>query len=307
MADITPNAHLPERTLIKQPVTQDLRVEQGMLQLTEKWKGRYEHCRSVLSALYSADNVHYAAFAAAAGTLSAAYATPAPPQDLSWKLAQATVDELDAGENGVLLAVWNAAPAAPASPSADVPSQTTWNLQWQPENYSVYAYCKNPEEHQSDASGGSQRVAVEQCLHPPLGNNAMTRKYLFMDNDGVVLYLNDNERKLAKWQLEGKRVIKHHPVLERVDNVPNVQYDYINQVLAGKSSLIRPPDKIDDPGQSPIPLTGWQWVSQGTNVQTTQPDVTKNEWNVTFTTQWIGSLSAETEFYGPNAWRFGEM
>lgn len=64
---------LPDKTLIKQPVNQDLRCEKGVLQLTERWKGRYLHCQDVLKNLYSVDDLYYDAFVASAGTLCAAY------------------------------------------------------------------------------------------------------------------------------------------------------------------------------------------------------------------------------------------
>lgn len=97
---------LPDKTLIKQPVNQDLRCEKGVLQLTEKWKGRYLHCQDVLKKLYSTDNLYYSAFTTAAGTLSAAYATPTL-SGWTWQFAQGTVDECDAGENGILQIIWN--------------------------------------------------------------------------------------------------------------------------------------------------------------------------------------------------------
>lgn len=53
---------LPDRTLIKQPVNQDLRVESGVLQLTERWKGRYTWCQDVAKDLYSLNAVPYSQF-----------------------------------------------------------------------------------------------------------------------------------------------------------------------------------------------------------------------------------------------------
>lgn len=139
---------LPTQTLIKQPVNQDIRVENGVLQLTERWKGQYEHCRTVAKWLYSTGPVWYTNFTAHAGTLSAAYSTPTPPTDYSWQFAQATVDECEAGENAFLQIIWNSVPSNEYEGSfEDWPVQETWNLQWQPENYDVYAYCANPSTH----------------------------------------------------------------------------------------------------------------------------------------------------------------
>lgn len=165
---------LPDKTLIKQPVNQDLRCEKGVLQLTERWKGRYLHCQDVLKKLYSVNDVYYGTFTANAGTLSAAYDTPTL-SGWTWQFSQGTVDECDAGENGILQIIWNiTAGEAPPVP-ADWPVQETWSLQWQAENYDVYSYCANPLNHDNSAGNPkSQRVAVEQCLHPPLGNNVMT-------------------------------------------------------------------------------------------------------------------------------------
>lgn len=310
MAEITPNEHLPSSGLVKQPVASDLRCENGVLQLTEKWKGQYQHCQGVAGALYSTDAVYYSAFTQQAGTLSAAYSTPSPPTNMVWQLGQATVDECDAGENGVLQCIWNAVPDPNGSGGAeDWPTTETWSLQWQPENYDVYAYCKNPTEHQSDARNGSQRTAVENCLHPPIGQNVMTHKYLFSDSDAVFYELNDNEKKILKWKLEGKHVIKHHPTVQKNKTWANVPRSKVDGIMDQAKGEIAPPDLVDSPVQN-FGLTAYTWVSQGTNIQMNRPDVRKNEYNVVATTQWIGALSAEPEFYGGGGatpWVFGEM
>lgn len=53
---------------------------------------------------------------------------------------------------------------------------------------------------------------------------------------------------------------------------------------------------------------GYTWVCQGTNIQTSQADITKNEWRIDYRTSWIGSLSVVQEFYSANdniRWEFG--
>lgn len=301
MANTIPDIHLPDNTLIKQPVNQDLRIEQGVYQLTERWKGLYTHCSQVATALYSTDKVQYWQFTNAAGVLCAHYTTPSPPFGMSWTLAQATVDECDAGENGILQIVWN---GLSTDVSADN-SVKSWSLQWQPENYDPYAYCKNPAEHQSDASNGSQRVAVEQCLHPPIGQNVMTYKNLFQSNSGVILGLNDNEKKILKWKLEGRHVIKHHPQVTLTQTWSNIPYKEIT-TLPQDAATTAQPDVINTPEQT-FGLNNYQWVCQGSNIQQTQPDTSKDLWSVVKTTSWVGALSVVSEFYGENAWQFGEM
>ena len=298
---ITPNVHLPERTLIKQPASQDLRIEQGVCQLTERWKGLYTHCSHVAAALYSVDQVQYWQFTTAAGQLCAEYTTPSAPFGMAWVLGQATVDECDAGENGILQIVWNGV-------SADVSADTSvksWSLQWQPENYDPYAYCKNPAQHQSEAANGSQRVAVEQCLHPPIGQNVMTQNKLFQDNSGIVLKLNDNEQKILEWKLQGKHVIKHHPQVTLTQSWSNIPYKKISELPEDAAKAVEP-DVIDEPEET-FGLDNYTWVCQGSNIQQTQPDVSKDLWTVTKTTSWTGALSVVPEFYGSNAWTFGEM
>lgn len=206
---------LPDRTLIKQPVNQTLRTEQGVLQLTERWKGRYEWCRDVLASLFSADKVGYGTFNANAGTLSAYYdGVPSTFGGYEFFLANGTVDECDAGENGILQLIWNAELSSGQSPE-DWPVTETWGIEWQPENNDVYAYCSEPADHVPAGSNPvkSQRTAVEACLHPPLGNTIVTQQKLFSENNGLMVELNENEKKILKWKLEGKKVIKHHPVV----------------------------------------------------------------------------------------------
>ena len=306
-ATITPNDHLPSGGLIKQPVNSDLRVENGVLQLTEKWKGLYSHCQAVARALYSTEAVYYNTFQQFAGNLSAEYSTPTPPTNMAWQLAQATVDECDAGENGLLQVIWNCVPDPNGSGgSEDWPSTETWQLQWQPENYDVYAYCKNPTEHQDDAQNGSQRTAVENCLHPPTGQNIMTMSQVFSASNSLFYALNDNEKKILTWKLEGKHVIKHHPTIQKTKTWTNIPKSKVDSVVDAASSEIGPVDVIDTPDET-FGLDDYTWVCQGTNIQQSKPDVKKNEFSVVATTQWIGALSVVTEFYGPNAWKFGEM
>ena len=296
---------LPANTLIRQPVNQDLRVENGVLQLTERWKGQYSHCVAVATNLYSTGNVPYSTFTAQAGTLSAAYTTPSPPTDLQWILAQATVDECEAGENGFLQCIWNAQPGTATSASFENwPKSETWNLQWQPENYDVYAYCANPETHETGAGAKSQRVAIEQCLHPPTGQNIMTQKMLFQNNSGVVVELNDNEKKILKWKLEGKHVIKHHPLITQNITWNNVPKTVVKSFTQHAASDIHDPDVEDDPDED-FNLTEYTWVCQGTTITVSQPDVKKNEYTINASTQWLGALSVVSEFYGSGAWEFG--
>ena len=166
---------LPDRTLIKQPVNQTLRTEPGVLQITERWKGRYTWCRDVLASLFSEYRVDYGTFRQNAGTLSAHYeAVPESHTGYDFVLANGTVDECDAGENGILQLIWNA--ELSSSDPEDWPVQETWGIEWQPENYDVYSYCAEPKDHVDAGQTPlkSQRAAIEQCLHPPLGNTIQT-------------------------------------------------------------------------------------------------------------------------------------
>ena len=92
-------------------------------------------------------DIDYSRFTAAAGDLVQAYATPLPPSGLKWTLAQGTVDEIEAGENGILQIIWN----AELSAEETYPIMETWNVEWQSENYDPYAYCANPSAHISAA------------------------------------------------------------------------------------------------------------------------------------------------------------
>lgn len=302
---------LPDRTLIKQPVNQDLRVENGVLQLTERWKGRYTWCQAVAKDMYSLNALDYNYFRTKAGTLSSEYTTPTPPTDYAWWFAQATVDECDAGENGFLQIIWNAMPANQFDGDfEDWPVSETWNLQWQPENYDVYAYCANLSAHQSGENGLSQRTAIEACLHPPLNNRVMTQNKLFSDDDGVVSKLNAHEQKILKWKLEGKYVIKHHPLLTQTKVWQNIPESKISMILDGVSGEVVDPDVMDTPDFQ-MNLVGYQWVSQGSNVQCQRPDAKKNEYSVYLNTSWVGALSGQIteEFYSNNPtkrWNFGQ-
>lgn len=301
---------LPDRTLIKQPVNQTLRVEPGVLQLTERWKGRYEWCRDVCAKLFDLSAVGYGTFRQNAGTLSSYYdGIPDEVQGYSWLLANGTVDECDAGENGILQLIWNAELSSSIISPENWPVQETWSLEWQSENYDVYAYCANPLSHDNSAGNPkSQRVAVEQCLHPPLGNNVMTMNQLFSTNNGVIQQLNDHEKKILNWKLEGKKVIKHYPLLTQQKTWQHVPYAKLNSLIEQKKSEVTQPDKVSTPSKN-FGLTAYTWVSQGSNLQTTQPDASKNDYTIQLQTQWKGALSVVQEFYSANdniRWEFGK-
>lgn len=270
--EITPNDHLPAATLIKQPVQQDLKTENGVMQLTEKWKGLYTHCQAVAKALYDAktsddDVVVYNDFITAAGTRKQEYPTPSAPTGMVWQFAQAVVDEIEAGENATLQVIWNAIidQSGGGDPFPDWPVTETWSLQWQPENYDVYAYCKNPKDHQVNANNGSQRVAVENCLHPPVNQNIMTQQQMFAENDGVIVSLNDNEKKILGWKLEGMHVIKHHPMLQCTKVWTNIPKAQLNAFYSNAQGELHNPDYIENPSKT-LGVEGYQWVCQGSNV-----------------------------------------
>ena len=304
--NLTPNTHLDPNTLIKQPVPSDLRLQTGTMQLTERWKGQYTHCQDVLRNMYSTSaDIEYSRFVTAAGVLSQEYATPNPPNGLTWVLEQGRVDEIDAGENGILECIWSATYI-----SSDVgPTSETWSLNWQAQNYDVYAYCSNPSAHVDIGSSSikSQRSAVEQCLHPPVGNNIMTNAQLFQMNSGLINKLNENEQKILEWKQKDMHPIFHHPQLTKTKTWNNVSYTNLSTLLSSIKQEIKQPDVIDNPG---FPLSGYVWVTQGTQIQTSQQDIRKNTWTAQTQTTWVGALSVVEEFYSNEQnkrWKLGEM
>ena len=236
---------LPERTLIKQPVNQTLRTEPGVLQLTEKWKGRYEWCRDVLASLFSTDQVGYGTFRQNAGTLSSYYdGVPNTVAGYDFILANGTVDECDAGENGILQLVWNAEISSGTISPDDWPETETWSLEWQPENNDVYAYCAEPKDHVPAGSNPlkSQRTAIEACLHPPLGNTIVTQQLLFSENNGVMTELNENEKKILKWKQRNVKVMKHHPVITQSKTWQHIPKQQVDAMITSKKSQVQAPD-----------------------------------------------------------------
>lgn len=312
--DLTPNTHLSAATLIKQPVAGDLRLEAGQenrMQMVERWKGLYQHCQDVLRNVFRlSGDMDYSRFAGTAGSLVQAYPTPLPPPGLKWILQDAYVDEIEAGENGLLQLTW----AAELS-SDQFAVVSSWNLEWQAENYPPYAYCSNVSAHVDPGSTPlkSQRAAVEQCLHPPIGNNVMTNARLFQNDQGVVVKLNENEQKILEWKLADMHVIKHHPVMTRRCQVQNVKAETLEQALAQYSFLMVAPDVIDrgpEDAARQMGLSSYQWVTQGTRLQCGPGPTGSQYWNLEYVTQWKGALSVVQEFYSDDAskrWEFGEM
>lgn len=93
----------------------------------------------------------------------------------------------------------------------------------------------------------------------------MTYKQLFQDNSGIVLSLNDHEKQILKWKLEGRHVIKHHPLITQSIVWQNVPYTVVNSFTSGAASEVHDVDEIDTPDED-FNLDEYTWVCQGTNI-----------------------------------------
>ena len=80
-------------------------------------------------------------------------------------------------------------------------------------------------------------------------------------------------------------------------------------MINSKKSEIKNPDVTDTPDEI-FGLSKYSWVSQGSQLTTTQPDLNKNDFTLQLQTKWWGALSVVEEFYSDDnakRWTFGQM
>lgn len=299
---------IDDQTLIRQITTNDVSFSNGTLNLQQRWKGRFEYCRTVLGMLTTAVDPNYAYFVSCAGTLVSAFSDPPfTPNGYIWKFSSGTVDETEGGEHGFLNLTWVCVLESidGASGLPDNAWTETFSLDWQPETYDPYAYCANPLSHSNEDTGPSQRSAIEKCLNPPAALNNLTDSGKIVSTYGKVVDLNQHEKNIMKKKLEGKVVVKHHPVITHVRTAYDITKRQLDTILSSSSPrYVAEPDQILYPPYD-FHLTGYEFVCQGTRVQAVKPDIKSENYNVTYTTPYEGAISVDLDFYGQNAWQFG--
>lgn len=307
MAEIT----TPPNILYKQPSDTDLVIQRnGVASFTEKWKGPYQKVQDIANNLYSKELVPISEWSSEGLTEEYAFERPDCPDQSGWFFQEARVRELPAGDLAELYVTWSLS----STGSLSVQWFESWDVQWQPYSVDPYAFCANPENHISGDGGGqlvqSQRIAIEASLNLPYKDTEGKIKNKFY-NGKVLDDLNAHEIAIKKKKLLEAGCEYHRPVVTQTYTAYNVDssalsagtvitskclYDYIDVIY----------DSQTLENQSVVVPPGWQWVVGSSNVRAqlestgniSIPDYDNQRYTVTITNQFIGSLSADINFYG---------
>lgn len=286
------------------------------------------------------DTYTYADFITDAGqaNLKKAYDNPQLPSGLEWSLMDSHVTELPAGDNAELHLTWGQS-TINVDPSTEDPIyDTKWQLQWQSQSYSLYAYCGNIDDKhiipQNDTSENmrqkvASRNAIENWFNMTLQYQNIKDENYFIKGAVVNEKLNNAEKNIVKKIRSGKTSpIFHYPILTKIQTT-ECQASKVNDTLKKSESMLFSPDKIwllnTAPNKPPfdVPLPPgmedqhWSWLCQGSNVNVTINPKTHKA-TIQLTTSFWGAAGQYSDenpgfgwdenFYGEGQarWLFGQ-
>ena len=313
--------------LYKQPTDGYGRYELGSATSTyrEEWKGSMTDVMSAYEKIKkwkptaSLTTLTYSAFKNLIGTskLVSSYDPPSTGSNTPWSLSSVEIQELDAGDNALLILEWNVSNVI-VNPQEEPEFDEKWGITWQSYATTLYAFCGNTKDHiesedDKDMHGQiASRTAIESWFNQPAEFNNIKFKGYYNDGVNVVKKLNPAEQNIANKILVGKdHPTFHYPIVSKVQ-VTEVPKRDIKNVI--KSYKMDTPDVIMTEKEIGMPFTvpgGFKWVSQGSNVQITINKKTNNA-TITITSSYNGSIDPDKNFYGTATtgkdvrWQFGK-
>ena len=315
----------------KQPTDQygsyDINSQQGLYK--EQWKGSMTNILRLYNTIQSwkpktpTDVYTYADFRADAvviAPLSSYYDTPTPPQSAEWTLADAEVQELQAGDNAMLNLTWGITTTT-ISPGGEgeylLDWHDSWSLSWQSQTYSLFAYCGYDGEGHIDSVNDmnmlgkiASRSAIESWMNQPQEYQNLKAVGEFNDGSVVAKKLNAAELNIkSKIDVGKTNPIFHYPILTKTSSA-EYQLNQTSQAMSALKFRMEQPDVITVPLQPfDVPtypgVQSWKWLCQGSNVSTVEDPRTKKV-TVTVSTSYWGAAEWDENFYGvKNRWQFG--
>lgn len=328
MADI---GQLQLTAFWKQPTDQygsyDLNESQGIYK--EQWKGSMSNILRLYNKIQSwkpegiTDTYTYSTFrndAVSIAPLSSYYDPPAAPLSAEWTLADAEIQENQAGDNATLNLTWGVTTTA-VTPGEEgeqlLDWHDSWSLSWQSQSYSLFAYCGYTGDGHVDSDDDRQmkghiasRSAIESWMNQPQEYQNLKAAGQFNDGSVVAKKLNAAERNIADKILQGKsNPIFHYPILTKT-SVAEYPLKQAEQAMSAVKSRMEQPDVITGvnlPFNIPTypGIQHWEWLCQGSNVSTTE-DLRSKKVTVTVSTSYWGAAEWDVNFYGvQNRWQFG--
>lgn len=122
--------------------------------------------------------------------------------------------------------------------------------------------------------------------------------------------LTNAEAQIAEKIMNGNNPVFHYPVVQ-----------YSKELMSTKQnpSIVELPGEVDtivDPEEDIFKEWDGDWIYIGRNgvrtvqkiheTESEQSQVLSAIYKLQYTDTWIGAISADVDFYGPNKWNFGE-
>ena len=290
--------------------------------LTTKWKGPYIR----LKELQIVDQPLLTALNTIPLQVYANFTLPTPPTGTQWWITRTQVEQLEAGDHGLLTIDCEAKVGQGGSGGQFDPYQDTWNLRWESYVVKPAAFCSN--EAHSDYSltdpnvqpgaflqGKASREHIDMFLN---GNDKGVSKghKWYRDDTGNGWYLTGAEELVANKALQDKSALWHYPVLTHT----TVKNYYSSNISAVLSNTVAYDEKIGqkidylvggsaNPAQVPegCPYKfgdDWQWIKTGDDMQHVK---TRGKISFMRTETFMGVVSADVNYYGDGAFQPTEL
>lgn len=268
-------------------------------------------------------------------TVSKNFDYPAPPAGNKWWVKGTSLEQLEAGDHGILTltcdAVLTSYSPSGSSGSFD-PYQDTWNLRWESYTVKPTAFCAN-DGHEAteltaatsgpDTNGLADRQHIHYFMEAGKDNSGYSdkvSKYWYRTQDGDFV-LNRAEELVMKKIMQDRQALWHYPVLTHITT------KYFSTTSANISSRLEYGESlgedidhiVDLPEECPYEFPtdadqNWEWVKTGDDMQHIK---TKERISFQRTETYMGVISADVNFYGNTPfshtnlencrWKIGEL
>lgn len=240
----------------------------------------------------------------------------------AWLVDSYTVEEIEAGEYSLLKLVYTILPFNLSDLSAEQTYTISETLTQTMQSYSVspYIYCNMQSQfkptllsayndERKPVGLSSTRTHINSFFNQPAiqkGGNLFG--YEYQKNKYAIL--TNAEAQIAEKIMNGNNPVFHYPVVQ-----------YSKELMSTKQnpSIVDLPGDVDtivNPEEDIFESWNGDWIYIGRNgvrtvqkiheTESEQSQVLSAIYKLQYTDTWIGAISADVDFYGPNKWNFGE-
>lgn len=249
--------------------------------------------------------------------LSASSVFDLPDNVDSWVVNNYQVDQNEAGEYMDLRVTytWTYLDLDTIAELSDWVSDKTITeeVNWQPYSVSPYIYCNNKEHKDNPVVDGEAQISSETKFYTmrahiekAYGLNATQspqKPYRYVN--GSVWQLTEGEWYIYQKIANGVNPVFHKPIATRTTTLKSRQMRPIDLDNVPQIDRIDPDFSTADWDGQYI-FCGRDYSTQMQAYYTTDHPEGISVWNQVWVDRWEGTLCADIDFYGPNAWKFHE-